>query len=84
MDGGHGNRDVARAAVAGGRPGRAVPAAARGRPAPAVFAVSMYYSPSAAITFEDKVLTIDHDPVTNIDDVTDRTDYMIKILEKGL
>jgi hypothetical protein len=45
---------------------------------------SGFYSPYSAITFEDKVLTIDHDPVTNIDDVKDRTDHMTQILEKGL
>lgn len=41
---------------------------------------SGYYSPGSAITFENKVLTIDHD----VDDVEDRTDYLIRTLEKGL
>jgi hypothetical protein len=43
-----------------------------------------YYSPYSAITFESKVLTIDHDPVTNVDDVNDRTEHMTKLLEKSL
>jgi hypothetical protein len=45
---------------------------------------SGYYSPSSAITFANKVLTIDHDPASNVDDVKDRTDHMIHTLEKGL
>jgi hypothetical protein len=38
----------------------------------------------AGITFESKTLTIDHDPVSNIDDVNDRTKYMIGLLERAL
>lgn len=41
-------------------------------------------SPHSAITFEGKVLTIDHKPVTNVDDVKDRADHMTKLLEKAL
>ena len=41
-------------------------------------------SAERAVTFQDKVLTIDHEPVTNVDDVDDRTKYMIQVLEKGL
>lgn len=35
-------------------------------------------------TFEDGVLTIDHKPVTNIDDIKDRTEGITALLEKGL
>jgi hypothetical protein len=45
---------------------------------------SGYYAPSSAITFANKVLTIDHDSTSNVDDVKDRTDHMIRTLEKGL
>lgn len=45
---------------------------------------SGYYSPSSAISFEGKTLTIDHDPASNVDDVKDRTDHLIRTLEKGL
>jgi hypothetical protein len=42
------------------------------------------YSPGSAITFESKILAIDHDPASNVDDVKDRTDYLIRTLEKAL
>lgn len=37
-----------------------------------------------SIFFEDGVLTIDHKPVTNIDDVQLRAEAIIKLLENGL
>jgi hypothetical protein len=45
---------------------------------------AQHYSPSSAITFQNGVLTVDHDPVTNADDIRDRTEYTVKILEKNL
>ncbi len=34
--------------------------------------------------FKEGVLILDHEPTTNIDDVADRTQGLIKVLEKGL
>lgn len=42
------------------------------------------YSADSAISFVDGVLTIDHDPCTNVDYVDDRAAVAIKVLEKGL
>lgn len=42
------------------------------------------FSGSSAYDFADKVLTIDHDPYSNHDDIKARTEYLIKLLEKGL
>jgi hypothetical protein len=42
------------------------------------------YSPSSAITFTGGELVVDHDPVTNIDYIDDRTNHMVTILEKAL
>ncbi len=39
---------------------------------------------TAGITFDKSVLTIDHSPVTNIDDVDERASYIQKIVEKAL
>jgi hypothetical protein len=43
-----------------------------------------HYSASSAITFSSGVLTIDHDPYSNVDYEKERTDYTIALLEKGL
>ena len=37
-----------------------------------------------SITFEDGVLTIDHKPVTNIDDVQLRAEAIVRLLENAL
>jgi hypothetical protein len=37
-----------------------------------------------AISFEDGVLTIDHHPVTNIDDIEPRKRTIVRLLEKAL
>jgi hypothetical protein len=42
------------------------------------------YSPDSAITFAAGEITIDHDPTSNVDYVDDRTNHLIKILEKNL
>lgn len=41
------------------------------------------YSESA-IRFEDGVLTIDHEPITNLSDVQLRQDYIVQVLERAL
>lgn len=38
----------------------------------------------SAITFQSGVLTIDHEPVTNLSDVSLRQEAIVKNLEKGL
>ena len=42
------------------------------------------YSAESAITFTGGEITIDHDPISNVDYVDDRTDHLVKILEKAL
>jgi len=42
------------------------------------------FSPAKAIFFVDGVLSIDHQPFSNIDDVADRRKYIVKILENAL
>ncbi|HEY4221964.1 MAG TPA: hypothetical protein VGO62_11485 [Myxococcota bacterium] len=42
------------------------------------------YSSSRWATFENGVLTLDHDPWSNVDEVKDRTDALIKLLEAKL
>jgi hypothetical protein len=42
------------------------------------------YSADSAVSFTGGELTIDHDPVTNVDDVKYRADAVVKVLEKGL
>lgn len=42
------------------------------------------YSAESAVSFTGGELTIDHDPVTNVDDVKYRADAVLKALEKGL
>lgn len=42
-----------------------------------------YYA-DGSCTFEGGVLKIDHDPVSNVDYVNDRRDFLVKILEKAL
>lgn len=42
------------------------------------------YSADAAVSFTGGELTIDHDPVTNVDDVKHRADAVTKALEKEL
>lgn len=41
-------------------------------------------SASSAITFTDGVLTVDHGPYTNVDNIRDRVDHTIATLEKAL
>ena len=41
-------------------------------------------NPNAAIHFEGGVLTVDHKPFSNIDDVSDRTKHLVSLLEKNL
>lgn len=36
------------------------------------------------ITFIDGILTIDHHPVTNIDDLAERTEHTVQLLEQNL
>src|SRR5262249_2942553 len=43
----------------------------------------IYYGDRMA-TFADGVLTLDHQPTTNVSDVRDRTDGIRKVLENGL
>lgn len=43
-----------------------------------------HYSPEAAASFADKVLTVDHSPASNVDDIASRTAYLTRLLEKGL
>ena len=45
---------------------------------------SDYYSPSSAISFAGGVLTIDHDPCCNVDDVGERARALVKALEQAL
>lgn len=42
------------------------------------------YSAESAITFAGGELVIDHDPATNVDYIDDRTDHLVKILERAL
>lgn len=42
------------------------------------------YSAESAITFAGGEVTIDHDPASNVDYIDDRTDHLVKILEKNL
>ena len=42
------------------------------------------YSPESAITFVGGEIMIDHDPITNVDYIEDRTSHLVKILERGL
>jgi len=42
------------------------------------------YSASQVAAFADGVLTIDHKPCTNVDDVADRTTAITKLLESKL
>lgn len=42
------------------------------------------YSADSAISFTSGELTIDHDPGSNVDYVNDRTDHIIKIVERAL
>ncbi|HVV86594.1 MAG TPA: hypothetical protein VHE35_26230 [Kofleriaceae bacterium] len=42
------------------------------------------YSPEGAISFTGGVVTIDHTPTSNVDDVDARAEQLTKILEKAL
>jgi len=42
------------------------------------------YSPHSAISFQNGMLVIDHEPVSNVGDTKDRTKYLIEIVEKAL
>jgi hypothetical protein len=42
------------------------------------------YSPESAISFAGGEITIDHDPASNVDYVDDRTNHLVKTLEKNL
>lgn len=41
-------------------------------------------SPKSAYGFADGVLTIDHSPITNINDVAERTKYLVQLLSSKL
>ncbi len=43
-----------------------------------------FYSPEKAISFKNGVLSIDHQPHSNVDDVKDRTNFLQKTLENSL
>ena len=43
-----------------------------------------YYSAPSAYSFNDGVLTIDHEPFSNIDYITDRSEGLAKLLMKNL
>jgi len=45
---------------------------------------SDFRSTSSAISFKDGVLTIDHGPYTNVDNVKERVEFTIAALEKAL
>ncbi len=45
---------------------------------------SGHYSPRPAINFENGILTIDHEPTTNMQDIDDRTKQIITVLENAL
>lgn len=42
------------------------------------------WSPTSSIEFKEGKLTVDHSPVSNVDDVTARKDHIVSILEKAL
>lgn len=42
------------------------------------------YSPGSAYSFEGGVLTIDHEPTTNIDDVNNRSEALTKLLSSKM
>ncbi|MBJ6760249.1 hypothetical protein JGU66_05705 [Myxococcaceae bacterium JPH2] len=44
----------------------------------------IYSASGAFVTFEGGVLTLDHEPCTNVDDTRDRRDAIQKTLEKAL
>jgi len=46
--------------------------------------VAHNYSANYAIAFENGVLKIDHEPVTNVDDVEERRSAIVALLEKSL
>lgn len=41
-------------------------------------------SPKSAYSFADGVLTIDHSPITNINDVAERTKYLVQFLSSKM
>jgi len=42
------------------------------------------FSPAKAITFEDGILSVDHEPYSNMDDIKDRKKFLINLLENNL
>jgi hypothetical protein len=38
----------------------------------------------SGFTFEGGILTLDHEPCTNVDNVNERTDYIVKLIESSL
>jgi hypothetical protein len=42
------------------------------------------YSPGRAITFQNGILTIDHEPTSNMQDIADRTKTLVSVIENGL
>jgi len=42
------------------------------------------FSPRSFSNFENKILTLDHKPTSNIDDVKDRAEKLQEVLENGL
>jgi len=45
---------------------------------------SGYYSSTSWAKFDGGVLTLDHEPCTNVDDIKDRADSLRAVLEKAL
>jgi len=43
-----------------------------------------FYSAGSAYSFENGVLTIDHQPVSNIDDISDRSSHLEKFLSSKM
>lgn len=43
-----------------------------------------FYSPESGFTFKDGILTLDHQPASNVDSVRDRETFLQKLLENSL
>ena len=43
-----------------------------------------YHSPDSGFTFESGILTLDHQPASNVDSVKDRETFLQKLLENSL
>ena len=42
------------------------------------------YSPHSAIKFDEGVLTVDHSPISNVDDIKSRKEFIVQTLEKAM